>query len=87
VNCWSRLASRVVVRLAAFEARDFATLEKQAQRVPWEAVLAAGETAALSVTCRKSRLYHSDAVAERVARGITRRLPMCASRPLPPTTR
>jgi putative N6-adenine-specific DNA methylase len=75
VNCWSRLASRVIVRLAAFEARDFATLEKHAQRVPWESVLAAGETAALSVTCRKSRLYHSDAVAERVARGITRRLP------------
>lgn len=74
VNCGSRLASRVVVRLAAFEARDFATLEKQAQRVPWERVLAVGETAALSVTCRKSRLYHSDAVAERVARGITRRL-------------
>ncbi len=74
VNCWSRLASRVIVRLAAFEARDFATLEKQAQRVPWELVLANGETAALSVTCRKSRLYHSDAVAERVARGITRRL-------------
>lgn len=74
VNCWSRLASRVIVRLAAFEARDFATLEKQAQRVPWERVLAPGETAALSVTCRKSRLYHSDAVAERVARGITRRI-------------
>jgi len=74
VNCWSRLASRVIVRLATFEARDFATLEKQAQRVPWEAVLVSGETAALSVTCRKSRLYHSDAVAERVARGITRRL-------------
>lgn len=74
VNCGSRLASRVIVRLAAFDARDFATLEKQAQRVPWEMVLASGETAALSVTCRKSRLYHSDAVAERVARGITRRL-------------
>ncbi len=72
VNCGSRLASRVVLRLAEFEARDFATLEKQARRVPWPLVLAPGETAALSVTCRKSRLYHSDAVAERVARGIER---------------
>ncbi len=72
VNCWSRLASRVIVRLDRFEARDFATLEKRSQRVPWSQVLAPGETAELSVTCRKSRLYHSDAVAERVARGIER---------------
>jgi putative N6-adenine-specific DNA methylase len=75
VNMHARLVSRVVVRLATFTARDFATLEKAAQRVPWARVLAPGETALLSVTCRKSRLYHSDAVAERVARGITRALP------------
>jgi putative N6-adenine-specific DNA methylase len=75
VNMHARLVSRVVVRLATFTARDFATLEKAAQRVPWARVLAPGDTALLSVTCRKSRLYHSDAVAERVARGITRALP------------
>lgn len=71
LNCWTRLASRVLVRLAEFEARDFATLEKQAARVPWGRVLASGVTVRLRVTCKKSRLYHSDAVAERVARGIT----------------
>ncbi|WP_310572124.1 hypothetical protein [Gemmatimonas sp.] len=71
VNLWSRLASRVLVRLAEFEARDFATLEKMASRVPWQMVLSPGAAVRLRVTCRKSRLYHSDAVAERVARGIT----------------
>ncbi len=75
VNCWSRLATRVVVRLDSFVARDFATLEKRARRVPWREVLAPGEQAVLSVTCRKSRLYHSDAVAERVARGIELAVP------------
>ncbi len=70
MNLWSRLASRVLVRLAQFEARDFATLEKVAARVPWQRVLMPGATVRLRVTCRKSRLYHSDAVAERVARGI-----------------
>ena len=70
-NLWSRLASRVLVRLAEFEARDFATLEKMAARVPWHHVLTPGAAVRLRVTCRKSRLYHSDAVAERVARGIT----------------
>ncbi len=72
VNLWSRLSSRVIVRLAAFEARDFATLEKQAARVPWAEMVAPGTAVRLRVTCRKSRLYHSDAVAERVARGVQR---------------
>ncbi len=75
VNCWSRLATRIVIRLDQFEARDFATLEKRSQRVKWHEVLAPGVTAELSVTCRKSRLYHSDAVAERVGRGIERGIP------------
>lgn len=75
VNLHTRLVSRVVLRLATFAARDFATLEREARRVPWTRVLAPGEVAALSVTCRKSRLYHSDAVAERVARAIGQQLP------------
>ncbi len=70
VNLWSRLATRVIVRLAQFTARDFATLEKQAARVPWATVIAPGTAVRFRVTCRKSRLYHSDAVAERVARGV-----------------
>ena len=70
VNLWSRLATRVVVRLAEFTARDFATLEKHAARVPWAQFVAPGTSVRFRVTCRKSRLYHSDAVAERVARGL-----------------
>ncbi len=71
LNAQTRVASRVLVRLAQFTARDFATLEKQAARLVWRQVLSAGADVRLRVTCRKSRLYHSDAVAERVARGIT----------------
>ena len=75
VNLWSRMTSRVLVRLAVFEARDFATLEKQATKMAWSRVFERGMTARLRVTCRKSKLYHSDAVAERVARGIERSVP------------
>jgi len=74
-NLWSRMSSRVLVRLATFEARDFATLEKQATKMAWSRVFVRGMTARLRVTCRKSKLYHSDAVAERVARGIERSVP------------
>jgi putative N6-adenine-specific DNA methylase len=75
LNCRSRCASRVLVRLASFDARDFATLEKAAARVPWARVVSAGASVRLRVTCRKSRLYHSDAVAERVARGLVGAVP------------
>ncbi len=75
VNLWSRLATRVLVRVAEFAARDFATLEKQAARIPWASFVAPNTTVRFRVTCRKSRLYHSDAVAERVARGVTGAVP------------
>lgn len=69
-NLWLRTASRIVVRVDSFEATDFATLEKRAKLVPWGDVLRTGAHVQLRVTCRKSRLYHSDAVAQRVARAI-----------------
>jgi putative N6-adenine-specific DNA methylase len=76
-NLHSRLSSRVVVRIAAFEAAHFSTLEKQLRAVDWSQWVAAGQAVACRVTCRKSRLYHSGAVGERVqgamARAVTHR--------------
>lgn len=74
-NLWTRLASRIIVRLAEFDARDFATLEKHGARVPWSHVIAPGVPVRFRVTCRKSRLYHSDAVAERLARAVLSAVP------------
>ena len=65
-NLRLRTASRVVVRVAEFPARAFHELERRAARVPWERFVAPGSPAAFRVTCRKSRLYHSDAVAQRL---------------------
>ena len=67
-----RIASRVLVRLASFRATAFHELERAARQVEWTRVLAASSGFRLRVTCRKSRLYHSDAVAERVAAAIVR---------------
>lgn len=66
-NLWLRTASRVVARVGEFHARMFSELERQAKRQPWERFLQKNRPVALRVTCRKSRLYHSDAVAQRVA--------------------
>ncbi|MFT6396916.1 MAG: putative N6-adenine-specific DNA methylase [Bradymonadia bacterium] len=66
-----RIPDNIRVRIARFEARDFATLEERLKRVPWHAYLS-GSPEDVRVTTKKSRLYHSDAVAERVRRATDR---------------
>jgi putative N6-adenine-specific DNA methylase len=73
-NLWLRTASRVLLRFADFNAAAFSELEKKAGRLPWEDFLAPGRRVALRVTCHKSRLYHSDAVARTLVKAIGRRL-------------
>jgi putative N6-adenine-specific DNA methylase len=73
-NLHLRTASRVLVRLGVFYAAAFAELRKKAGRLAWESYISPGQPIALAVTCRKSRLYHSGAVAERVAGAIGDRL-------------
>jgi putative N6-adenine-specific DNA methylase len=73
-NLWLRTASRVVVRVASFHARAFHELERHARRIPWEQFVAPGGAVRFRVTCRKSRLYHSDAVAQRMAAAVEHRL-------------
>jgi putative N6-adenine-specific DNA methylase len=74
-NAALRIASRVVVRLASFEARSFAELERHARQIPWLRVVSPGGTVRFRVTCKKSKLYHSDAVAQRLADAVTRTIP------------
>ena len=73
-NLHLRTASRVVVRVAEFSARTFFELERHARKVPWEAYLSPAQPVRVRVTCRKSRLYHSDAVAERMLSAIAHRV-------------
>ena len=74
-NLWLRTASRVVVRLANFHASTFYELERRAKKINWSEFLPDTGSVAVRVTCRKSRLYHSDAVAERVLTAIAKVAP------------
>lgn len=74
LNLWLRTATRVLVRLGSFEAKTFGALVHEAGKLPLERVLRPGQAVALRVTCKKSKLYHSDAVAERVLAAIGARL-------------
>ncbi len=73
-NLYLRTATRVIARVAEFGVRGFPELVRHAKRQPWERYLVANRPIQLRVTCRKSRLYHSGAVAERVADAISQRL-------------
>jgi putative N6-adenine-specific DNA methylase len=66
-NVHLRTASRVLVRIDEFRAATFHELEKRVARVEWGRWLAPARAVTIRVTCRKSRLYHSGAVAERIA--------------------
>ena len=72
-NLWLRIAGRVIVRLATFRATAFYELERHARRVSFERYIAAGTAVDVHVSCRKSRLYHSEAVGERIRHAIERR--------------
>lgn len=69
-NLWLRTANRVLVRLGRFHAIQFAELRRKAAILPWERYLTAGQPLAIRTTCHHSRLYHSDAVSERVLGAI-----------------
>ncbi len=74
-NLWLHTAERVRLCLSHFRADSFPLLERHARRVDWARHLAPASRLALSVTCHKSRLYHSSAVAERVFSAIERAVP------------
>ena len=69
-NLWLRTATRVLVRLGGFHASTFYELERRAKKLPWADFVPASGKVRVRVTCRKSKLYHSDAVAERVLSAI-----------------
>ncbi|WP_249268826.1 RNA methyltransferase [Fibrobacter sp. UWB1] len=68
---YSRIANRVLMHIADFKAENFHDLEKKAAEIPWELFLPAAPPPTIHVTCKHSRLYHSDAIAERLNNVIT----------------
>jgi putative N6-adenine-specific DNA methylase len=74
-NLRLRTASRILVRFGNFfYARTFDELRDSAARLAWERFIGPGQAVEIRVTCHKSKLYHSDAVAERIEQAIATRL-------------
>ena len=69
-NLWVRGAGRVLARIDSFRVLHLAQLDSLAHRVPWGSVLRSDVPFRVEVTCKKSRIYHSDAAAERIEAAI-----------------
>jgi putative N6-adenine-specific DNA methylase len=65
---WLGTASHVVVRLAQFRCRALGELERKAAMLPWTAWLRDDVALDVRATARKSRLFHTGAIEERIAR-------------------
>lgn len=73
VNLASGLATHVLARAGEFEARGFAELVRKTAAIDWGRWFAPGPVA-VRVRSRKSRLYHTGAIEQRVREGLAERL-------------
>ncbi len=73
LNLHLRVASRVLLRLAEFRAKHPAEFLRKASKVNWEDFLDPKEPLKIRVSSRKSKLYHTGAVKQRLLRAIEKR--------------
>ena len=73
-NLYLRTAGRVLMRIGTFKAAGFHELEKKCSGLPWELFLGPQQEVAFRIRAKKSRLYHSGAIADRFQSGISDRM-------------
>jgi putative N6-adenine-specific DNA methylase len=69
-NLELRGAVKVLVRIGEFRAMHLAQLDKRARKFPWGDVLCRDVPVRVEASCRKSRIYHAGAAAQRIATAI-----------------
>lgn len=75
-----RGATRVLARLCEFRAMHLAQLDKRARKQPWSDWLRPDVPVRVEAICRKSRIYHHKAAAQRVERAVSETLGVAISK-------
>lgn len=78
-NLVIRGASRILARLDSFRVTHLADLDKRARKLPWGDVLRLDVPFRVEASCKRSRIYHSGAAAERIETAIRETLGAPAS--------
>ncbi|MBC2717154.1 MAG: hypothetical protein HF978_17755 [Desulfobacteraceae bacterium] len=73
-NLKLRTANRILMRLTTFTASNFRQLEKKLSDLPWELYLHKDADCTLNITSKRSRLIHTNAIAERFKNSLENRL-------------
>lgn len=73
-NLNMRTVTRLLVRFGRFHAAAFSELRKKAGRLDWETFINPDQPVHVRSSSHKSRLFHSDAISERVMGAIADRL-------------
>jgi putative N6-adenine-specific DNA methylase len=73
-NLEVRGATRVLARIGAFHAGHLAQLDKLARKFPWGQFLRPDMPVQVEATCKKSRIYHAGAAAQRIETAIREEL-------------
>ncbi|MDV7338541.1 class I SAM-dependent RNA methyltransferase [Terasakiella sp. A23] len=70
-NLEMRGVSKVLVRLASFKVTHLSQLDKRAREMGWNTLLRRDVPVRVEASCKKSKIYHQKAAAERIALAIT----------------
>jgi putative N6-adenine-specific DNA methylase len=73
-NLVLRGATRILARVASFRAMHLAQLDKRARKLPWAEILRSDIPVQVEASCKRSRIYHAGAAAQRVATAIREEL-------------
>ncbi|KQT46092.1 RNA methyltransferase [Devosia sp. Leaf420] len=70
-NLVLRGPTRILARFAEFRAMHLAQLDKRSRKIPWGDFLSRNVPLRVEASCKRSRIYHAGAAAQRVAIAIT----------------
>ncbi|KQN69971.1 RNA methyltransferase [Devosia sp. Leaf64] len=70
-NLVLRGPTRILARFAEFRAMHLAQLDKRSRKIPWGDFLSRDVPLRVEASCKRSRIYHAGAAAQRVATAIT----------------
>ena len=65
-HLWLRTASRILVRIGEARLTHLAQLDKWARKLPWKALLPFGAPLSVDASAKRSKLYHTGAISQRV---------------------
>jgi putative N6-adenine-specific DNA methylase len=73
-NLELRGCGRVLARIGSFRALHLAQLDRRARKFPWGEYLRKTVPVHVEASCARSRIYHSEAAAQRIGRAISEEL-------------